>query len=75
LNSQQVNTSLLQLLMTNIHNKLRKTIEVASKHTSFYHAIVPKVKQIQLWKQNTKENIGKKRHQEYQKSYVYFFKA
>jgi hypothetical protein len=46
--------------MTNSHKKLRKTIGVASKHTSFYHAIVPKVKQIQNLKQNTKENIGKK---------------
>jgi hypothetical protein len=46
--------------MTNSHKKLREKIRVASKHTSFYHAIVPKVKQIQLLKQNTKENIGRK---------------
>jgi hypothetical protein len=58
--------------MTNNHNKLRKTIKVASKHTSFYHAIVPKVKQIQLQKQNTKENIGKKMTKE---CHVYFSKA
>jgi hypothetical protein len=45
-----VNISFLQLSMANSHNELRKTIKIASKHTSFYHGKIPKIKQIQLQK-------------------------
>jgi hypothetical protein len=36
--------SFLQLLMANSHNESRKIVRIASKHTSFYHATIPKVK-------------------------------
>jgi hypothetical protein len=45
-----MNISFLQFLMANSHNELRKTIKIASKHTSFYHATIPKIKQIHLQK-------------------------
>ncbi len=54
-----MNTSLLQLLVTNSHNKLRKQTRVASRHTSFYHSTILKVHQVQLQKQSTRENIRK----------------
>jgi hypothetical protein len=46
--------------MANSHNKLRKIVRITSKHTSFYHATIPKVKQIQLQKWSTNEKIEKK---------------
>jgi hypothetical protein len=45
-----MNISFLQLLMASSYNELRKTIRIVSKHTSFYYATIPKVKQIQVQK-------------------------
>ncbi len=70
-----MNTSLLQLLVTNSHNKLRKKTKVASRHISFYHTTILKVHQIQLQKQSTKENIGKYDFKNTEKNlYVFFLK-
>ncbi len=70
-----MNIELLQVLMTNCHNRLRKTTKLASRHASFYDVTILKVQQIQLLKKVQRKTLGKNDIKNIQNSFVYFYQG
>ncbi len=70
-----MNIELLQVLVTNCHNRLRRTTQLASRHASLYDATILKVKQIQLQKNLKRKTLKKNDIKSIQNSFVYFYQG